>query len=49
MEANLHNAIVEPQNLKMWLALAKNPDVDNFQACYQTYHEYDMKELLGLF
>jgi isopenicillin-N N-acyltransferase-like protein len=49
MEANLHNAIFEPQNLKMWLAWAKSPDTENFQACYQTYYEYDMKELLEIF
>lgn len=32
----------------MWLAWAKSPDVENFQACYQTYYEYDVKELMEL-
>jgi isopenicillin-N N-acyltransferase-like protein len=49
MESNLHNAVFEPQKLKMWLAIAQNPDVENFQACYQPYYEYDMKELMKAF
>lgn len=50
MKSNLHNAIFLPQKLKMWLAVAKNPDdMEDFQACYQTYYEYDMNELMAYF
>ena len=48
MESNLHNAIFSPQTLKMWLAVAKKPNEENFQACYQPYDEFDMKELMNI-
>jgi len=46
MKSNLHNAIFVPKHLKMWLAVADDPSKDNFQACYQTYYEYDMPLIL---
>jgi hypothetical protein len=47
MKSNLHNAIFAPDELTMWLAVAKNPKkVEEYQACFQTYYEYDMEMLL---
>lgn len=48
MESNLHNAVFAPETLTMWLAVAKDPAEENFQACYQTYHEYNLGYLLNL-
>lgn len=46
MRGNLHNAIFAPAKGKMWLAVAAvDPTQPNFQACYQTYTEYDLKEI----
>lgn len=47
MKSNLHNAIFRPIDLKMWLAVADvDPTKADFQACYQTYYEYDMALIL---
>lgn len=48
MESNLHNAIFCPASLTMWLAVAKDPSIPDFQACFQPYHEYSLEELLNL-
>ncbi|MFH2067857.1 MAG: C45 family peptidase [Candidatus Omnitrophota bacterium] len=45
MQSNLHNAIFAPAEGKMWLAVAADPTQPDFQACYQTYTEYDFKKL----
>lgn len=47
MKSNLHNAIFTPQSLTMWLAVAKDPSLDKFQACYQTYYEYNLAHILN--
>ncbi len=49
MESNLHNAIFLPESLKMYLALALHPSQPCYQACFQEYVEYDMKELFKYF
>ncbi|HOJ11010.1 MAG TPA: C45 family autoproteolytic acyltransferase/hydrolase [Clostridiales bacterium] len=46
MKSNLHNAVFIPKDLKMWLAVADDPSKTDFQACYQTYYEYDMPLIL---
>ncbi|MCM8759450.1 MAG: C45 family autoproteolytic acyltransferase/hydrolase [Candidatus Omnitrophica bacterium] len=46
MSGNLHNAIFLPEKLIMYLAVADKPYKENFQACYQKYHQYDMKKLM---
>lgn len=46
MKSNLHNAIFIPRDLKMWLAVADDPSEADFQACYQTYYEYDIPLIL---
>ncbi|MHB1150730.1 MAG: C45 family autoproteolytic acyltransferase/hydrolase [Eubacteriales bacterium] len=48
MESNLHNAIFAPEAMIMWLAVAKDPSEENFQACYQSYYEYDMMNIMNL-
>jgi len=48
MSSNLHNAIFDPANSLMWLAVAASPDEEDFQACYQPYFQYDLKELLSI-
>ncbi|MGB9809784.1 MAG: peptidase C45, partial [Caldanaerobacter sp.] len=48
MEENLHNAIFVPEDLKMWLAVAADPNEKDYQACYQKYYEYDFLSLLKL-
>jgi len=45
MKSNLHNAILFPEEDKMWLAIAKTPENKDFQACNQPYIEYDIKKL----
>ena len=47
MKSNLHNAIFIPEKLKMYLAIAGNPSQPNYQACYQKYVEFDLKELVN--
>ncbi len=48
MKSNLHNAIFIPEELKMHLAVANKSYNPDFQACYQKYFEYDLKELLEI-
>ncbi|NOZ63571.1 MAG: hypothetical protein GXO71_01235 [Caldiserica bacterium] len=47
MKSNLHNAIFIPNKLKMYLSIAANPSQPNYQACYQKYVEFDLKELMN--
>jgi isopenicillin-N N-acyltransferase-like protein len=46
MESNLHNAIFIPKDLKIWYSVADNPSKYLYQACYQTYYEFDMPLIL---
>lgn len=48
MEHNLHDAIFEPKKLTMWLAVAKDPQEENYQACYQKYYKYNLNGLMRL-
>jgi len=48
MHSNLHNAIMLPKESVMYLANADSPDQDEFQACYQPYYKYDLKEYLSV-
>jgi len=49
MSGNLHNAIFLPEEMKMFLAVAKRAYEKDFQACYQVYNEFDLKFLMGYF
>lgn len=49
MESNLHNAIFLPRNLEMYLAVAADTSRPNYQACYQKYVKFNLKELLAYF
>lgn len=49
MKSNLHNAIFHPESFTMWLAVAGDPaTLEDFQACYQTYYEYNLETWLGI-
>jgi isopenicillin-N N-acyltransferase like protein len=46
MEANLHDVLFAPSSLEFWVANAADPSIEKYQACYQKYYHYDLKELL---
>ena len=48
MKSNLHNAVLLPEDMVMYLASAVSPTQDKFQACFQTYYTYDMKKFLAV-
>ena len=49
MKGNLHNVLFAPQSLEFWVAhAAADHTAKNYQACYQPYEHYDMRELMAL-
>ncbi|OHB49642.1 MAG: hypothetical protein A2Y10_05640 [Planctomycetes bacterium GWF2_41_51] len=47
MKSNLHDALFAPSSLQLWVANAADPNNGKYQACYQKYYHYDLKELLN--
>lgn len=47
MKSNLHDVLFAPQSLQLWAANAADVNDGKYQACYQKYYHYDLKQLIN--